>query len=82
MPIANTKEYIKHKASSPDDWICSCGNEPASDGFYACDENGNEIEPTPEHWKQPLYVCGRCGRIIHQETMEVVGKQYFPHLLQ
>lgn len=60
-------------ATEEDCWTCLCGNQPAEDGFYPCDESGNEAEPTPNRWKQSLYVCDTCGRIIHQGTLEVVG---------
>ena len=57
-----------------DSWECLCGNEPSSDGFYPCDEQGNEVEPTPA-WNGLLYVCARCDRIIDQYTLKVVGKR-------
>jgi len=46
-----------------------------SDGFFTCDDKGNEVEPIEELWLEPLYVCNRCGRIINQETLEVVGRR-------
>jgi hypothetical protein len=56
-------------------WICLCGNEADSDGFYPCDEQGNEVEGTPEDWDGVRYVCARCGRIIDQNTLAVIGQK-------
>lgn len=67
------KEFITHEAGNDEGWVCICGNMPVSDGFYPCDEKGNEMEPV-SGWKD-LYVCNRCGRIIHQYTLEVVGRK-------
>ena len=56
-----------------DDWICKCGNIPASDGFYTCDADGNYIEAgTCSDWDS-LYRCDRCGRVIDQRDRRVVG---------
>jgi hypothetical protein len=67
-----TKEHIIHEAGNREAWVCLCGNQPDYDGFFPCDEEGNEMEPV-EGWKS-LYVCFRCGRIIHQDSLEVVGR--------
>jgi hypothetical protein len=64
-------EKIKHEAGIPDAWICKCGNTPSSDGFYPSDPNGIEVEPV-KGWSG-LYVCARCGAIIDQTTLEIVG---------
>ncbi len=74
-------EHIGHKKGDHDAWLCTCGNTPTGDGFYPCNTDGNEVEPSTEQWKMPLYVCARCGRIIHQETLKVMGQNLFPHLL-
>jgi hypothetical protein len=74
-------EHITREAGDPDAWLCTCGNKPTEDGFFPCNEQGNQVEPTEDQWKLPLYVCARCGRIIHQETLKVVGQNLFPHLL-
>jgi hypothetical protein len=68
-----TAEFIKHEAGDSDAWICLCGNNPVSDGFYPCDHDGNEVEPVTG-WKG-LYVCSRCGRIIEQSTLRVIGRK-------
>jgi hypothetical protein len=45
------------------DLSCGCGNYPRLDGFFPCNEDGNEIEPTIGSGWAGLYVCGRCGNI-------------------
>jgi hypothetical protein len=67
-------ERIRHERSDPEAWICRCGNTPATMGFFPCDRQGNEVEPTVEAWPEPLYRCDRCGRIIDSRTLIVVGR--------
>ena len=67
-------EHITHEATSPEAWLCLCGNTPTADGFFPCDEHGNEIQPTPAAWTSGSYLCARCGRIIKQASLEVVGR--------
>jgi hypothetical protein len=67
------REVIMCEAGNEDAWICVCGNRPADDGFYSCDEKGVIVEPTCEAWTTGDYVCDRCGRIIDPNTLEVVG---------
>jgi hypothetical protein len=69
-------ERITHEESDKDGWICICKNTPSGGGFYACDKEGNEMEPV-EGWTGK-YVCADCGRIINQETLEVVGRNPNP----
>lgn len=54
-----------------DNWICNCGNYAALHGFYACDADGNLIEPAGE-WDN-LYRCDQCGRVIDQRNHKVIG---------
>ncbi|MHB8147498.1 MAG: hypothetical protein ACYDGM_09620 [Vulcanimicrobiaceae bacterium] len=68
------KEYINHEAGNSEAWICICNNTPDSDGFFSCDKDGNEVDPTHRDWKTNWYVCGRCGRIIDQASLGVVGQ--------
>jgi hypothetical protein len=68
------KERITHEAGNEEAWICVCNNTPTDHGFYPCDTDGNEVEPTREAWKIPLYVCAKCGRIIDMHTLEVVAR--------
>ena|SRR5882724_1494643 len=68
------KERITHEAGNDEAWVCICRNRPDSHGFYPCNANGDEVEPTPEDWTTGLYVCAQCGRIIHMDTLEVMGQ--------
>jgi len=70
--MVSTNEYIKHEEGNAEAWVCLCSNRPDSDGFFPCDKDGNEMEPV-EGWED-LYVCGRCGRIIDQLTLEVLDQ--------
>jgi len=62
---------ITYEAGASEAWVCQCGNSPTSDGFFPCDEMGQEMEPVAG-WRD-LYVCNRCGAIIAQVTLEVIG---------
>lgn len=48
---------IEHSTT---DLVCTCGNTPRSDGFYACDSEGVEIEATLDSGWLGIYVCARC----------------------
>lgn len=74
-------EFITAAKMDGDAWTCICGNTPSSDGFFPCDEHGNEMEPTIGSGWTDLEVCARCGRIIKQGTLEVVGQNPHPKLL-
>ena len=73
-----TPEYITRENDSPEAWVCLCGNTPSADGFYPCDVQGNAVEPTPADWTTGCYVCAKCGRIINQTSLEVVGRKTVP----
>ena len=75
------KEFITHESGNSEAWICVCGNLPGDDGFYPCATNGDEVEPTAESGWVDLYVCARCGKIINQNTLEVVGRNPHPKML-
>ena len=53
---------------------CTCGNTTHTDGFYPCDNNGNEIEPMKD-WKG-LYICGRCSK-IHDTNTEPTQRIFY-----
>lgn len=57
------------------DWfICLCKNEPHLDGFFTCLSDGSITPPTLNgDWQGLYYVCGKCSRIVNQDTLEVVG---------
>jgi len=74
-------EFISPGNPDKDDWNCICGNNTFRDGYYPCDEHGNEMEPTIGSAWADLYVCYGCGRIINSDTLEVVGRNQDPKLL-
>jgi hypothetical protein len=74
-------EFITHHPENTEDWTCVCGNTVVSDGFFPCDKNGDEMEPLINSDWADLYVCVRCGRIINQHTLTVVGQNPHPILL-
>lgn len=75
------QEKIVHEAGNDEAWICICKNTPSDGGFYPCDKEGNEMEPTIESDWSGLYVCADCGRIIDQKTLVVVGMNPQPKFL-
>jgi hypothetical protein len=76
-----TMEFITAEKTDRHAWLCVCGNTPVGDGFFPCDEHGNEMVPDIGSDWNGLYVCARCGRIIKQDTLEVVGRNPHPNLL-
>lgn len=62
MPLDETR-------STPDWWVCSCGNQPDLDGFFPCDAYGAPVEPTPEEWDGDRYVCMSCNTIYTQRDL-------------
>jgi len=76
-----TKEYISYESGDEEVWICICRNMAAYGGFYPCDKNGDEMEPLIGSDWDGLYVCADCGRIIKQDTREVVGINPNPKFL-
>jgi hypothetical protein len=62
-------------ANNSGDWVCICGNQPSSNGFYPCTDAGQQVDPTPQAWNGRVYVCDRCSRIIDQRTLNVVGRR-------
>jgi hypothetical protein len=65
-------EHIIREPGDKDAWVCICGNTPSDDGFYPIDEDDHEVEPTAKDWKTNQYFCNRCGRVIEQDSLEVV----------
>lgn len=57
------------------DWTCICGNQPHLEGFFPCNREGEEIDPSDEAGWEGLYVCDRCGRMIDSETRKIVGQK-------
>jgi hypothetical protein len=69
-------ERIRKDPGNDIECVPACNNNPSMDGFYPCNWNGDEVEPTcVGAWKGRLLVCASCGRIIDQETLRVVGRR-------
>jgi hypothetical protein len=80
--INDQPEYITLEDGNEYVWICVCGNMADNTGFWPCDTNGNGVTPDKDGpWDGIHLVCGRCGRIINQNTREVVGLNPNPILL-
>ena len=69
-------ERITSENEYGDAWVCICKNTPSDEGFYPCNSEGEQVEPTAEEWTTNCYVCDKCGRIINQNTLEVVGQRF------
>ena len=66
-------EFIRFQEEDTDTWICRCGNTQMDEGFQLCDADGNDIKSWGD--LKYLMLCKRCGRIIDQDTLEVVGRK-------
>lgn len=64
----------KVKVNSYGDFTCICKNTPSDDGFFTTDIKGNELEPVIGGEWENLYTCNSCGRVINQDTLEVVNR--------
>lgn len=53
-------------------WECLCGNQCHLGGFYSCDDQGTEVEPTEKSWTSGLVYCADCLRRILVETGEII----------
>jgi hypothetical protein len=65
------REYIAYDGGV-DDWLCRCGNTPASSGFVPV-RRRREVAPSAARWRG-RYCCVDCGRLIHWPTREIVGR--------
>jgi hypothetical protein len=72
-----TDEFITHEEQDREAWVCVCGNMPCYNGFYACDEDGDLIEPGNEG--EYLYRCEYCGRVINDKNLQVIGINLNPN---
>jgi hypothetical protein len=68
------KEHILIEPGTEDERLCLCGNTSSDSGFFSCDNDGNEVEPTAKDWTTNWLACGRCGRMLDIDTLEVVGR--------
>ncbi|OXM59564.1 hypothetical protein CF165_47025 [Amycolatopsis vastitatis] len=60
-------------AEEIDRWLCECGNTPHGDGFDFVDRHGNSVDPTPEQWPEPLYMCNNCGLVMDAATVDITA---------
>lgn len=72
-----TGEFITHVEQDREAWVCVCGNMPCCNGFFACDEDGDLIQPGNE-WEY-LYRCEYCGRVINDRNLQVIGINLNPN---
>ncbi|MDL5045245.1 hypothetical protein QQ054_04220 [Oscillatoria amoena NRMC-F 0135] len=63
------QEIITSLNKYNDDWICTCKNTPADDGFYDCTEQGKLLARGSG---SDYLLCYRCGRVIDFFTHRVV----------
>ena len=78
---ATIGEFVTRDGMYEEAWTCICGNTCVYERFYPCDRDGNEMEPLIGSDWGNLYVCARCGRIIRQGKLEVVGSNPSPRFL-
>lgn len=64
--------HISHEDGDEDVWICRCGNTPGDVGFLPCSRDGGVVEPTPEKWKDDLYICNACRCVIEPSTLRIL----------
>ncbi|ESZ99994.1 hypothetical protein ThrDRAFT_03686 [Frankia casuarinae] len=65
------REYIACDGGD-DDWLCRCGNTPASSGFVPV-RRRREVAPGAARWRG-RYCCVDCGLLIHWPSREIVGR--------
>ena len=67
------KKFIN--APHEDWWVCDCGNQPDYDGFYSCKSDGVIVSPIENgDWNGNNFVCLRCGVIVNNYNLEIIGK--------
>jgi len=57
------------------EWECPCGNVAEYDGFYPCNDKGEEVEPDT-NWSL-LYICRRCGKIYDNDGNFIEGLRIY-----
>lgn len=77
-PMRVEPERIKQDG---DALICLCGNDPTLDGFACSTRDGVSLEAPADseidrldEWDGEHYRCERCGRVIDQDTLNVVTR--------
>lgn len=71
IPHAIVRSESGRPVAEADDWVCICGNSTYLNGFYACDSDGNEIEPNAL-WDGISWICGGCTRIINGQDGSLI----------
>ena len=69
----NSTLVIGYTGRDENEWVCICGNRPSEDRFLPCNRSGELVARTPATWPEPLYRCGRCGRVIDGDTRAVLS---------
>ena len=72
-----TEQKIKNTSDNPKDpWlVCVCQNTAESDGFVTCSSSGAYCPPLPRKWDGIHLCCSRCGRIVNQNTLAIIGQR-------
>jgi hypothetical protein len=75
--LTDGKEHVKLLPGDAG-WECPCGNTSDKSGFMPSDSAGNFTPLDPDSgetgWGSEYGTCERCGRIVSEKTLEVVGR--------
>ncbi len=66
-------KYESQKNNYGEHWECPYGNHTMASGYDTSNINGRAVEPSDDIWNG-LYACLECGRIIDQDSLEVVSR--------
>ena len=71
------KQKITNTSDNPNDpWlVCVCRNTAERDGFVTCSPSGAVCPPLPRKWDGIHLCCSRCGRIVNQKTLAIIGQR-------
>lgn len=53
-----------------EDFKCTCGNSSFGDGFYPCDEHGNEMQPLMSSTWAVHYLCNQCDQVYLDKMVQ------------
>lgn len=71
---ATIVKHLSFDATQEDWWVCVCGNDPHGAGLYACDAEGNAMEPLVGSGWDGHYYCSSCGRYGKQGDRDEAGR--------
>lgn len=75
LSTMNSTERKYMNAPAEDWWVCECGNQPNYDGFFSCKADGTIVSPVQNgEWNEKDFVCLRCGVIVNNYNLEIIGK--------